>query len=61
MILVIYVALVVPYRLGLDLEDTTTVLIIGYVMDFSFLTDLILCFFTSSYDAKHHTMINTHK
>lgn len=61
MCLVLYVSLVVPYRLGLDIDDTKTVMIIGYVMDLSFLVDLVLNFFTESYDPKTHTLINTHR
>ena len=49
--LVIYVSLVVPYRLGLDLEDSTVVKTIGYIIDLSFLADMILTFFSESFDA----------
>jgi len=45
MLLVVYVALVVPYRLGFGLDDTRGLAIFGNVMDFSFLIDVILTFF----------------
>jgi len=45
MLLVIYVALVVPFRLGFSLDDTRGLAIFGNVMDFSFLIDVILTFF----------------
>lgn len=61
LMLVVYVSLVVPYRLGLDLDDTKTVRTISIVMDLSFLVDLLLNFLTESYNAKTHTLYNTHR
>lgn len=61
MCLVLYVSLVIPYRLGLDLPDTRPITIVGYVMDLSFLLDMCLSFCSESYDPKAHKMINTHK
>jgi hypothetical protein len=45
MLLVVYVALVVPYRLGFGMDDTPTIATIGNIMDISFLIDVILTFF----------------
>lgn len=61
MILVIYVALVVPYRLGFGLDDTEAMRKFGVVMDLSFLIDVILTFFQEFRDDKSHKMANTHK
>ena len=50
--LIMYVALIVPYRLGFDLEDTNRWKIWSYVVDASFGVDIILTFFTSYFDAE---------
>lgn len=46
-LLVLYVVLVIPFRLGLNMKDSKTTLWIGIVVDFSFLVDLILSFFAA--------------
>lgn len=46
MVLVFYVVLVLPFRIGLSMKDTTRSIVIGIVIDSSFLVDLILCFIT---------------
>ena len=48
---IMYVALFVPYRLGFGLDDVGAWSIINWVMNFSFLIDVILTFFTSYYDS----------
>jgi hypothetical protein len=47
-----YVALVVPFRLGFELVDTRGWKIWGFFVDGSFLVDIILTFFTSYFDAE---------
>lgn len=48
--LIMYVALVVPFRLGFESEDTAGWVAWGYVVDVSFFTDIVLTFFTAVYD-----------
>jgi len=50
MALVLYVAIVVPFRLGFNIEETKVFKVIGYVIDISFFVDMVLTFFTSFYD-----------
>lgn len=47
MALVLYVIIVVPFRLGLMMKDSTLVIWIGVVVDLSFVVDLVLTFFTA--------------
>lgn len=61
MMLVLYVALVVPFRLSLDLEDNTGLMVFNIIMDLCFLVDIILTFFTTYYDDKEGRRIKTHK
>ena len=61
MLLVFYVSIVLPYRLGMDLEDSKRIRVIGYFIDVSFLVDMILTFFSAQFDAKKHKTYNTHK
>lgn len=58
---VLYVAVVVPFRLGFNLDDTQDVKIVGYVIDFSFLIDMALTFLTEVYDEGTYKTINTHR
>lgn len=57
MLLVIYVAIVVPYRLAFSLEESLATKIVSYVIDFSFLIDIILTFFTAFYDEPNLTEV----
>ena len=50
MALVLYVAIVVPFRLGFNSEETMALRVIGYIIDISFFVDIVLTFFTSYYD-----------
>lgn len=61
MILVLYVALVVPFRLSLDLEDNKGLTTFNIIMDLCFLVDIVLTFFTAYYDDKEGKKIKTHK
>jgi CRP-like cAMP-binding protein/MFS family permease len=61
MILILYVALVVPYRLAVEAKDTKGWKIWGYLIDASFLVDIILTFFTSYYDAENSENVYDHK
>lgn len=61
MLLILYVALVVPYRLAVEAKDTKGWKIWGYVIDASFLVDIILTFFTSYYDADNSENVYSHK
>jgi hypothetical protein len=61
MILVIYIAITVPFRLSFNLDDTKSTTIIGRVIDFSFLIDVILTFFTTFYDEKSQQEVTNHR
>jgi hypothetical protein len=61
MLLVIYVAIVVPYRLAFSLEESKATKTISYVIDFSFLIDIILTFFTAYYDEPNFTEVDNYK
>lgn len=61
MLLVFYVAIVVPYKLAFSLEETKTTKIISYLIDFSFFIDIILTFFTAYFDEPNCTMVETYK
>ena len=61
MSLVIYVALVVPYRLGFGLDDTPGMVKFGRLMDISFLIDVILTFFQEFTDESTHRKVLTHR
>jgi len=50
MAIVFYVAIVMPFRIGFDTGNNLTFRVIDYVIDFSFLIDMLLTFFTSYYD-----------
>jgi hypothetical protein len=43
----VYVATVVPVRIGFDLEDDLGWKIWGYILDAAFTIDIVLTFFTS--------------
>lgn len=61
MTLILYVALVVPYRLAIEVEDTKGWKIWGYLIDASFLVDIILTFFTTYYDDENSEFEYDHK
>ena len=61
MMLVLYVAIVVPYRLAFSLDETVATKSIGYVIDFSFLVDIVLTFFTEFFNEADCKMVSTHK
>jgi hyperpolarization activated cyclic nucleotide-gated potassium channel 2 len=61
LLLVIYVWVVVPFRLAFGLDDTNEFKIIGYVIDISFLVDIFLTFFSSYFDEKKLKMVETHR
>jgi hypothetical protein len=61
MLLVIYVAIVVPYRLAFSLEESKATKTISYVIDFSFLIDIILTFFTAYFDEPNFTEVDNYK
>lgn len=49
-VLILYVALFVPYRMAVEAKDTIGWLAWGYTVDGSFFVDIVLTFFTSFYD-----------
>ena len=53
MLLIFYVALVVPYRLAVEAKDTLAWKIFGLLVDVSFGVDIILTFFTVYYDEEN--------
>ena len=61
MLLVLYVALVVPYRLSLDLDDNKGLVVFNIIMDLCFLLDIVLTFFTSYYDDNAGRTISTNR
>lgn len=52
-----YVALIVPYRVGFQSKDVGFWLVWNFVMDGSFLIDIILTFFTSYLDEASGEMV----
>jgi hypothetical protein len=58
---VIYIALVVPFRLSFDETPSLTFKVISGWVDVSFLIDIILTFFTEVYDENNYIKINTHR
>lgn len=59
--LIMYVALVVPYRLGFQSQDTTPWVVFNAVMDISFGIDIVLTFFTSYYDSENSEQVYSHR
>jgi hypothetical protein len=59
--LIMYVAVVVPFRLGFESEDTKAWKTWGYILDVSFLIDIILTFFTAYFDADSSELITDPK
>jgi hypothetical protein len=53
MLLIFYVALVVPYRLAVEAKDTSGWKIFAIVVDVSFGIDIILTFFAVYYDEEN--------
>lgn len=49
-VLILYVALVVPFRMAVEAKDTKVWIAWGFTVDASFLVDIVLTFFTSFYD-----------
>lgn len=43
------------------MKDTTVFTVIGYAIDFSFLIDMVLTFFTIEFDEKSFKWIETHR
>jgi hypothetical protein len=58
---VIYIALVVPFRLSFDEKPGKAFKVISAWVDVTFLIDIILTFFTEVYDENNYTKINTHR
>lgn len=50
MLCVSYIAIVMPYRIAFEKPDTTLIKSIGYLIDGTFLIDLIMTFFTVEFD-----------
>jgi hypothetical protein len=61
MCLILYVALVVPYRLAIEANDTRPWKAWGYVVDASFAMDIVLTFFTAYYDIENSVTVANHK
>jgi hypothetical protein len=61
MLLVFYIAIVVPYRLAFSLEESKATKTISYVIDFSFFIDIILTFFTAYFDEPNCIMVENYK
>lgn len=61
MLLVVYVAIVLPYRLAFSLEESKANRIISYMIDISFFIDMILTFFTSYFDEINLKEVVNHK
>lgn len=60
-LLVIYVAIVVPFRLGFGMEDTGAFFAVRTIIDLIFVIDIVLSFFTEIEVEKTGRMINTHR
>jgi len=58
---VLYVAFVVPFRLGFHMKDTLALMTVSYSIDVCFLIDIILTFLTEVYDEVECLMIATHR
>lgn len=61
MILLMFVTVSVPIRLAFYDSDDTTWKTINSMVDFCFLIDIVLCFFSSYLDGKAHVEIVDHK
>jgi hypothetical protein len=61
MVCVVYVGIVVPFRLGFSWEDTTPMVTVSYIIDFTFLLDIILTFFSEVYVQDEFRMISEHR
>ena len=61
LILILYVCVVMPFRLAFDLKDNTSLKTIEYLIDGSFLVDIILQFFSSYFDENELVMVETHR
>lgn len=61
MMLIMYVALVVSYRLSFDSKNTTAWIIWEGIVDASFLVDLVMTFFTSYYDSTEGENVYSHR
>lgn len=58
---VLYVAIVVPYYLCFNLQDTTAVEVFNWLTDASFTTDIVLTFFTEVYVEKEFVTVTQHR
>lgn len=61
LLLIIYICIVVPYRLAFAMEDTKAIKTISIVIDVSFLIDIFLQFFSAYFDEVNHRMVETHR
>ena len=50
MLVLCFVTLTVPYRLAFSEEDNTTWEVINYIIDISFVIDMIFCFNTALFE-----------
>ena len=57
MFIMIFIAIFVPWRLAFADEDSTAWLVINLTVDFSFLIDMILTFFTAYFDEKQMRLV----
>jgi hypothetical protein len=60
-LLILYVALFVPYRMAVEAKDTKGWQVWGYLVDGSFFIDIVLTFFTSFYDDIELEQVTSHK
>ena len=61
MCLLIFTSVVIPYRLAFVDEETMQWTVVYYCIDFFFLVDLVICFFTSYRDDYRQVDVVSHK
>ena len=61
MLLIFYVATVVPYRLAVEAKDTKKWKIFSYILDISFAIDIVLTFFACYYDEENSCLVDDRK
>ena len=49
-ILIVYSVMIIPWRIGFEVEATGLILIFDYMVDICFAFDMTFCFFTGIYD-----------
>ena len=60
-VMIIYVCIVIPYRMGTDAKDNKAWIIVNAIVDISFGIDMVLTFMTSYNNASTGKLVDDHK